>query len=67
MKTILEFLGGKKIGWCLLLLIASLVLLPLGYITQDKWLDLAKMLTYVVVGGNVAGMGIHAFAKNKEE
>ena len=60
-KTIL---GGKKLAVCLLVFIASVVFFATGPLGEDNFVSMSKFLVLVAVGSNVAGMGIHAFAKN---
>ena len=67
MKTILGYLGGRKIGWCLIMFIAAVVMLAVKRLDSAQWLDAVKFLTIVAVGGNVAAHAIHAFARNKDK
>lgn len=64
MNTVFSFLGGKKIGWCLMVFLASVAMLVIEKLTSVQWVDLVKFITIVAVGGNVAGMMIHGFSKN---
>jgi len=65
MEKLLDLVGGKKIGWCLILLALSTVAFFLGRMDQKGWWDAAEFLTYAAIGGNVAAMAIHGFAPKK--
>jgi len=67
MKTILKYLGGNKIGWCLIMFVAAVVLLAFERLDSDQWVVMVQFLTIVAVGGNVAAQAIHAFGKRKSE
>lgn len=59
-----ELLGGVKIGMCLMLFLTATVLLCCKVIDQDAWVYISTFGVITAVGGNLAGMGIHAFARN---
>jgi uncharacterized YccA/Bax inhibitor family protein len=62
-SNLFQILGGKKVGWCLLVLILVSVFFGLGKVDQKYWLNMIEFLTAVAVGGNVAGMVVHAFGR----
>lgn len=64
--TIFKALGGVKVGFCLLAWLASIVLLCVGVIAEDTYVYIQTFCILTAVGGNLAGMGIHAFAKNPQ-
>lgn len=71
MNKFFEWAGGKKVGFCLIAVALITIAFALGLfvdmagkeLTGEQWL--AELWKYVVlgVGGNLAGMGVHAFGK----
>ena len=65
MSHIFEMLGGKKIGVCMIVFAVASVGLFLTRLTSAEWIGVSQFLVVAALGSNVAGMGIHGFAKNK--
>jgi|MudIll2142460700_1097286.scaffolds.fasta_scaffold2901099_2 putative copper export protein len=66
MNKVWEALGGVKVGMALMVFVVSTVLLCVKFITEDAWTYMATFCVLTAVGGNLVGMGIHAFAKNPQ-
>jgi hypothetical protein len=64
--NIFKALGGVKVGYCLLTFIVSIVLLSVGVLSEDGYIYMSTLALLSAVGGNLAGMGLHAFGKNKQ-
>ncbi len=64
--TIFSKLGGVKVGFCLLAFIVAVVLFALAKLSEDGFIYTQTFCILTAVGGNLAGMGIHAFGKNKQ-
>ncbi len=66
MKTVLKYLGGNKIGYCLIMFVAVSVLLAFKWLGSEQWLDAVKFLTVVAVGGNIAAQTLHVIDGKKK-
>jgi hypothetical protein len=64
--SIFKALGGVKVGFCLLIFFAAIILLCCAVLTEDGFVYLTTLALITGVGGNLAGMGIHAFGKNQQ-
>jgi len=64
--TIFKMLGGVKVGFCLLVFIVVIALLCFGVLSEDGFVYMTTLALVTGVGGNLAGMGIHAFGKNRQ-
>jgi hypothetical protein len=58
-------LGGKKVASCLVVFIVATVLLCVELLGEESWVYMSTLCLITAVGGNLAGMGIHAFGKKK--
>jgi len=73
MNKYYEWAGGKKLGFVLIAIALITIFFALGLfidmagkeLTSEQWI--AELWKYVLVGvgGNLVGMGVHAFGKNK--
>lgn len=64
--TIFKALGGVKVGYCLLAFLVVIALFCCGVLSEDGFVYLSTLALLSAVGGNLTGMGLHAFGKNKQ-
>jgi len=65
MEKLLDLVGGKKLAWCVVLMILSTVAFFLGRVDVAGWWEHMQFLTVSFFGANVAMGAVHGFAKNK--
>lgn len=65
MTGAIDLFNSERGVWCIAVLVMVTALLALGAITSDTWVDVVKLMTYVLVGSKTVTTAVDSFVSKK--